>query len=54
LVAETSRTSARRAAGADPLELAGLQDAQQLGLQRHRHGADLVQEERPAVGAVSK
>ena len=35
---------------ADALELALLQHAQQLGLQRRAHRADLVEEERAAVG----
>jgi hypothetical protein len=31
-----------------------LQDAQQLGLQRHRHLAELVEEERAAVGRLEE
>ncbi len=37
---------------ADALELAFLQDAQQLGLDGRRHLADLVEEERAAVGEL--
>src|SRR5436190_1232586 len=36
--------------GAERLELALLQHTQQLRLQRETHGADLVEEDRPAVG----
>ena len=41
-----------RAAAADALDLPLLQDAQQLGLHRERHVADLVQEQRAAAGAL--
>ena len=37
-------------ASADALDDAVLQEAQQLGLQRQRHVADLVEEQRAAVG----
>ena len=39
-------------AAADALDHALLQEAQQLGLQRHRQVADLVEEERAAVGRL--
>ena len=39
-----------RAVGADALDLAALQRAQQLGLQRQRQLADLVEEQRAPVG----
>ena len=41
-----------RARGADALELARLEHAQQLGLQAERHVGDLVEEERAAVGEL--
>ena len=37
---------------AEPLELAGLDDAQQLGLLAHRHVGDLVEEQRAPVGEL--
>jgi hypothetical protein len=37
---------------ADPLDLAGLQHPQQLGLEPRRHVRDLVQEQRPVVGQL--
>ena len=49
------RQSARRPGRrltAEPGELAILQDVQQLGLQRGRHLADLVQEDRAVVGEL--
>src|SRR5512134_1708804 len=42
----------KRARGAEPLELAGLQDPEKLGLLADRHVGDLVQEESPAVGQL--
>ena len=54
-VAPMTRTSTLRdALAADRAHLAVLQDAQQLGLHRERHLADLVEEERPAVGDVEE
>ena len=41
---------ADRLTAADPHDLALLQEAQQMALQIHRHVADLVQEQRAAVG----
>ena len=41
-----------RLGAADPLELALLQHAQQLGLERRRDLADLVEEQRAAVGQL--
>ena len=41
-----------RLAAADPLELALLQDAQQLDLHVQRELADLVEEQRAAVGQL--
>ena len=41
-----------RLAAADALDLALLQDAQELGLHRQRHVADLVEEERAAARAL--
>ncbi len=41
-----------RGLAADPVELALRQHAQQPGLQRHRHVADLVEEQRAAVGLL--
>ena len=53
LVAATMRTSTRtRAVAADALELALLQHAQELRLQLERELADLVEEERAAVGEL--
>ncbi len=40
--------------GADPADHAVLDDAQQLGLQRHRHLGQLVEEERAAVGGLEQ
>src|SRR6266704_1333425 len=40
------------AGGADALELAGFEDAQQLGLEIDRHVGDLVEEEAAAVGQL--
>src|SRR5690606_30663676 len=37
------------AAAADPFELAFLEHAQQLGLERRRQFADLVEKQRPAI-----
>jgi hypothetical protein len=49
-VAQIRRTSTfTGAAAADPLELAFLQHAQQLGLEAWRDVADLVEEQRAAV-----
>ena len=42
----------QRLGAADALELALLEAAQQLGLQREAHVADLVEEERPLVGEL--
>ena len=51
LVAAMMRTSTLTTPGvAEALHLAALDDAQQLHLQRRRHGADFVEEERAAVG----
>src|SRR5207247_11252606 len=47
---EDAHVDLERAVAADPLELALLQDAQDLGLRLRPHVADLVEEERPAVG----
>ncbi len=53
MVAAITRTSTWRALRrAHPLQLAGLEHAQQLGLLRERHVADLVEEERAAVGQL--
>ena len=53
LVAETTRTSTLIGClAADALELALLQHAQQLGLHRRRDVADLVEEQRAAVGEL--
>ena len=53
LVALISRTSTLdRLVGAEAHDLAVLQHAQELGLHRLRHVADLVQEERAAVGVL--
>ena len=41
-----------RLVGPDPDNLAGLEDAEQLDLDGHRHVADLVEEERAAVGVL--
>ena len=41
-----------RRRAADPLELALLEDAQQLRLDRERQLADLVEEQRAAVGPL--
>src|SRR5579862_1391383 len=38
----------------DRTHLALLQNAKELHLQRHRHVADLVQEQRPAVGRLEQ
>ena len=52
-MAATTRTStAMRLRAAQALELLLLQDAQQLGLQRRRDVADLVEEQRAAVGQL--
>ena len=52
-VAAMMRTSTcDQLAPADALDRALLQEAQQLRLQRQRHVADLVQEERAAVGGL--
>ena len=51
MVAATSRTSADREPGlADPLVAPFLQEAEQLGLERQREVADLVEEECPPLG----
>src|SRR5439155_25580062 len=47
---EDAHVDLQGAVAADPLELALLQDAQDLGLRLRPHVADLVEEERPAVG----
>ena len=47
---EDAHIHAPRLRGADALELAGLEGAQQLGLQALRDVGDFVQEERAAVG----
>ena len=50
LVAEMIRVSTRRVRDdPQPLELAGLDDAQQLGLLAHRHVGDFVEEQRALV-----
>ena len=55
LVAATMRTSTRAGPGAaDPEERAGLQRAQQLHLAVGLHLADLVEEERAAVGQLDE
>ena len=48
----TRTSTAARAVVADALELALLEHAQQLGLQLERDLADLVEEERAAVGEL--
>ncbi len=53
LVAATTRTSTcMRLGAADPLDLALLEHAQQLGLQARAHLADLVEEDGAAVGRL--
>ena len=53
LVAATTRTSTSIGlVAADALDLALLEDAEQLGLHRRRQLADLVEEERAAVGQL--
>ena len=52
LVAETTRTSTGIGRGRRRARHALLQEAQQLGLQRERHVADLVEEQRAAVGGL--
>src|SRR5216110_2476004 len=47
---EDAHVDLQGAVAADPLELALLQDAQDLGLRLRPHVADLVEEECPAVG----
>src|SRR5438874_2671370 len=47
---EDAHVDLERAVAADPLELALLQDAQDLGLRLRLHVADLVEKECPAVG----
>jgi hypothetical protein len=55
LVAAITRTSTLIGSrAADALELALLQHAQQLGLQVERHLADLVEEQRAAVGELER
>src|SRR5262249_61018428 len=49
---DPARVDADRPLAADPLELALLQQPQQLGLHRRRHVADLVEEQRAAVGLL--
>jgi hypothetical protein len=49
--AHVDRDRLRRADGP---HLALLQDAQQLDLQRHRHVADLVEQQRAAVGRLEQ
>ena len=54
-VAQTTRTSTRSGAvAAEREDLARLQDAQELRLRLERHVADLVEEERPAVGELDE
>ena len=50
--ADHAHAHAALAVGAQTLELAGLQHAQQLHLAGQRQGADLVQEQRAAVGRL--
>ena len=53
MVAATTRTSTRlRLARAHRHDLAVFEHAKQLGLERRRHVADLVEEERAAVGQL--
>ena len=53
MVAATTRTSTARVFGAaDAADLPALEDAEELGLQREGQLADLVEEERAAVGAL--
>ena len=53
MVAATTRTSARSGArAADALELALLEDAQELGLHQRAHLADLVEEQGAARGLL--
>ena len=52
-MAATTRTSTRDLGlAADAAELALLEDAEELGLDAGRHLADLVEEERAAVGEL--
>ena len=52
-MAAISRTSTReRARAAEALELVLLQHAQELGLRARAHVADLVEEQRAAVGLL--
>src|SRR5262249_52756487 len=49
---DDARVGAQHARPAETLELALLQDAEELRLRRRRHLADLVQEQRPAGGLL--
>ena len=50
--ADDTRVDADLAATADPLQDAFLHEAQQLRLQRHRHVADLVEEQCSPIGKL--
>ncbi len=49
---EDAHIEADRHAAAEPLDLALLQDAQQLGLQAERHFGDLIEQQRAALGLL--
>ena len=49
---DQAHVGVQRHRAADPLELAGLEHAQDLGLDRRRQLADLVEEQRAAVGQL--
>ena len=52
LAAITRQSTLTDVVGADALDAALLQGAQQLDLHRHRHALDLVEEQRAAVGVL--
>ena len=56
LVAEMNRTSTTASCCSlpDPPDHAVLDDPEQLGLERHRHLGELVEEQRPAVGGLEQ
>ena len=49
---DDAHVDAHRGLAADPVELALGEHPQQARLQRHRHVADLIEEQRPAVGLL--
>ena len=51
---DDAHVGADRLDGADRQELALLEDAQELRLRLDRHGADLVEEDRPPVGGLEE